>query len=107
MVRYVNLDWFEGLTKCFLSIKIPKILLLAGSERMDKELTIAQMQGKFKLCVINNVGHIVHEDNPKETYSIIDDFIKTFRIPGRIQDVKPIVGKLGNSSPSIKKYEEN
>jgi protein phosphatase methylesterase 1 len=102
-----NLDWFEGLTKIFLNIKIPKILLLAGCERMDKELTIAQMQGKFKLCVINNVGHIIHEDNPTETYHIIDDFIKTFRIPAKVKDIKPIVGKLGNSSPVTKKYEEN
>ena len=33
--------WFKGLTKCFLDVKVPKQLLLAGSDRMDKELTIA------------------------------------------------------------------
>ena len=80
MVKHIKLEWFHGLTKNFLSIKIPKILLLAASDRMDKDLTIAQMQGKFKLSVINNVGHIVHEDDPNETYKLIDDFIKTFRI---------------------------
>ena len=39
-------SWFKGLTQCFLGVKVPKQLLLAGSDRMDKELTIAQMQGK-------------------------------------------------------------
>ena len=33
--------WFKGLTHCFLNIHIPKQLLLAGSDRMDKDLTIA------------------------------------------------------------------
>ena len=86
---------------------MPKILLLAASDRMDKDLTIAQMQGKFKLSVINNVGHIVHEDDPSETYKIIEDFIKTFRITALVKDMKPIVGKLGNANPVFKKYEEN
>ncbi len=33
--------WFRGLTQCFLSVRLPKLLLLAGSDRMDKDLTIA------------------------------------------------------------------
>ena len=49
--------WFEGLTQMFLEVRVPKQLLLAGSERMDKELTIAHMAGKFKMVVIENVGH--------------------------------------------------
>jgi protein phosphatase methylesterase 1 len=95
------------LTQCFLNVKVPKILLLAGSDRMDKELTIAQMQGKFKLCVLNNVGHLIHEDNPSATFEIIENFINTFRIPSKMQDLKPIVGKLGSANPKIIKYEEN
>ena len=31
---------------------------------MDKELMIAQMEGKFKLVVLENVGHCVQEDSP-------------------------------------------
>lgn len=54
------LGWFNGLSKVFLGIHLPKILLTAEKERMDKELTIAQMQGKFKVAVIHNVGHSVH-----------------------------------------------
>jgi hypothetical protein len=37
--------WFKGLTKCFLDVRVPKQLLLAGSDRMDKELTIALLHG--------------------------------------------------------------
>jgi protein phosphatase methylesterase 1 len=36
-------DWFLGLTQQFLNVKIPKLLLLAEKERMDKDLTIANM----------------------------------------------------------------
>jgi hypothetical protein len=109
LVLYLNnyiLEWFEGLTKCFLSIKIPKILLLAASDRMDKDLTIAQMQGKFKLSVINNVGHIIQEDDPKSTYGVIDQFISTFRITGKLTELKPIIGKLGSQNPKNIKYDD-
>jgi len=37
--------WFEGLSKLFLSSSIPKLLILAGVDRLDKDLTIGQMQG--------------------------------------------------------------
>ena len=32
-------EWFIGLTKTFLSCNIPKMLMLAGIERMDKDLS--------------------------------------------------------------------
>lgn len=38
--------WFVGLSKKFLEAKGGKLLLLAGTDRLDKELTIGQMQGK-------------------------------------------------------------
>lgn len=50
-------DWFKGLTKDFLGCQVKKELFLAGSERMDTELTIAQMQGKFQMMVIEDCGH--------------------------------------------------
>ena len=99
-------DWFSGLTKCFLSIKIPKLLLLAASDRMDKDLTIAQMQGKFKLSVVRDVGHIVHEDNPKASADVISEFITLFRILPTVQEMKPIVGKLGGICKKPKKFDE-
>lgn len=40
------------------------MLLLAGVDRLDKELAVGQMQGKFQMQVIGQVGHAVHEDAP-------------------------------------------
>ncbi|EPZ31090.1 Protein phosphatase methylesterase, eukaryotic domain-containing protein [Rozella allomycis CSF55] len=36
--------WFEGLSSKFLSIKAAKLLILAGTDRIDKTLMIGQMQ---------------------------------------------------------------
>lgn len=35
------ISWFKGLTNSFLEVKIPKLLMTAEKERMDKDLTIA------------------------------------------------------------------
>ena len=41
-------SWFENLSKLFLSAPSNgRLLLLAGIDRLDKDLTIGQMQGKF------------------------------------------------------------
>ena len=95
-------EWFIGLTKAFLSCNIPKMLMLAGIERMDKDLTIAQMQGKYKLSIMRNVGHIMHEDKPDEAMKFIKEFVKTFRITAKETEMKPIIGKLGNQDPNQK-----
>lgn len=72
--------WFKGLSKAFLAVPLLKQLVLAGSDRMDKELTIAQMQGKFKIEVVPDVGHVVQEDNPKRLAKSFTNFVTTFRI---------------------------
>ena len=56
--KYWN-DWLIGLTKSLLSIKVPKTLILADIERNDKDLTIVQMQGKYKLSFLKNVLFIL------------------------------------------------
>jgi protein phosphatase methylesterase 1 len=38
--------WFVGLSKKFLEARGGKLLLLAGTDRLDKELMIGQMQGE-------------------------------------------------------------
>jgi hypothetical protein len=38
--------WFQGLSKAFLTSWHPKMLLLAGVDRLDKDLIIGQMQGR-------------------------------------------------------------
>lgn len=53
--------WFRGLSSSFLAIRTARLLVLAGTERLDKELMIGQMQGKFQLAVVPETGHMIHE----------------------------------------------
>lgn len=55
-------EWYTGLSKLFLSIAAPKILLIAGTDRLDQELTVGQMQGKFQMCLLPQAGHVIQED---------------------------------------------
>ncbi|XP_050441694.1 protein phosphatase methylesterase 1 [Adelges cooleyi] len=67
--------WFQGLSKKFLSIHAQKLLLLANIDRLDKDLTVGQMQGKFEMQVLTRVGHAVHEDDPEKVSSILSNFL--------------------------------
>eukprot|EP00999_Lentomonas_sp_LEN2_P002545 NODE_428_length_1515_cov_92.247839_g396_i0.p1 GENE.NODE_428_length_1515_cov_92.247839_g396_i0~~NODE_428_length_1515_cov_92.247839_g396_i0.p1 ORF type:complete len:363 (-),score=29.11 NODE_428_length_1515_cov_92.247839_g396_i0:288-1376(-) len=67
-------EWFEGLSDSFLGSSVPKLLLLAGMDRLDKTLTVAQMQGKFQLGLVYGAGHYMQEDNPTETAQRILEF---------------------------------
>ena len=40
--------WFNGMSGLFLSGSTPKLLLLAGPDRLDTELTVAHMQVNIK-----------------------------------------------------------
>ncbi|EPS72240.1 protein phosphatase methylesterase 1, partial [Genlisea aurea] len=51
--------WYEGLSEKFLSSPVPKLLLLAGTDRLDRTLTIGQMQGKFQMVVVRHTGHAI------------------------------------------------
>jgi len=68
--------WFVGLSKKFLEAKSGKLLILAGTDRLDKELMIGQMQGKYQLVVFPDVGHFLHEDAPEKTASVLVEFYK-------------------------------
>jgi pimeloyl-ACP methyl ester carboxylesterase len=72
--------WFTGLSDAFLSIPCPKILILAGTDRLDTTLMVAQMQGKFQMVLISKAGHVVHEDEPQEVALTIHQFIKRHRL---------------------------
>lgn len=53
--------WFENLSSKFLDLRVPKLLLLASIDGLDRTLTVGQMQGKFQLQVLARCGHAVHE----------------------------------------------
>ncbi|GAA5977539.1 hypothetical protein JCM10908_005007 [Rhodotorula pacifica] len=66
--------WFTGLSKKFLDCRTAKLLLLAGTDRLDKDLLIGQMQGRYQLEVYPDVGHCVHEDAPERTAETLLSF---------------------------------
>ncbi|KAG9285563.1 hypothetical protein G9A89_006551 [Geosiphon pyriformis] len=68
--------WFIGMSEKFLASKAAKLLILAGPDRLDKPLTIAQMQGKYQLIVLPDVGHMLQEDAPDRTANALVDFYK-------------------------------
>ena len=57
--------WYAGMSERFLSARCAKLLVLAGHDRLDDALTVAQMQGKFQAVLFPNAGHAVHEDEPE------------------------------------------
>ena len=67
-------EWFAGMSKSFLAGKAAKLLILAGTDRLDKELMIGQMQGKFQLQVFPEAGHFVQEDSPEKTAEVLAEF---------------------------------
>ncbi|KAI5450636.1 Protein phosphatase methylesterase 1 [Naganishia albida] len=69
-------EWYLHLSSSFLSARAAKLLVLAGQERLDRELMVGQMQGKFQLEVLPDVGHYLHEDKPEKLAAVIVDFWK-------------------------------
>jgi len=67
-------SWFTGLSSKFLAARTARLLVLAGTERLDKELMIGQMQGKFQLVVISGVGHMLQEDDPTRLAEVLVEF---------------------------------
>ncbi|CAL8107055.1 unnamed protein product [Prunus armeniaca] len=76
-------SWYEGLSEKFLSCPVPKLLLLAGTDRLDRALTIGQMQGKFQMVVVRHTGHAIQEDVPDEFATLVTNFISRNRIGPR------------------------
>ncbi|KAK6641716.1 hypothetical protein RUM44_013431 [Polyplax serrata] len=67
--------WFKGLSSLFLSCSVPKLLILAGIDTLDRELTVGQMQGKFQMQVLPQCGHAVHEDVPDKVAEVLASFM--------------------------------
>mmetsp|Transcript_29508 Transcript_29508/g.28662 ORF Transcript_29508/g.28662 Transcript_29508/m.28662 type:complete len:171 (-) Transcript_29508:22-534(-) len=88
-------SWFKGLSSSFLGLRLPKQILLAASDRMDKELTIAHMSGKLKMVVIEDCGHCMHEDQPQKVAEQFLDFIQMFKIPVKFNDQMYVMSVSG------------
>ena len=68
-------SWFTGLSALFLSVQAPKMLMLAGTDRLDTDLTIRQMQGKFQMVVMSGCGHTMQEDSPDQAAQKLLQFV--------------------------------
>lgn len=71
--------WFQGLSRLFLSCNAQKLLLLASLDRLDTDLTVAQMQGKFEVHAFEQsrgrCGHVIHEDIPDAVAEVLSTFL--------------------------------
>jgi len=67
-------SWFKGLSSSFLTARTARLLVLAGTDRLDRELMIGQMQGKFQMSVVPGTGHMLHEDDPQRIAEILIEF---------------------------------
>eukprot|EP00922_Rhytidocystis_sp_ex-Travisia-forbesii_P052857 GHVS01078396.1.p2 GENE.GHVS01078396.1~~GHVS01078396.1.p2 ORF type:complete len:290 (+),score=39.30 GHVS01078396.1:412-1281(+) len=74
--------WFTGLSTAFLSARCPKMLVLAGHDRLDKQLMIAHMQGKFQLQMVLKSGHVIMEDQPEEVTKVLLEFVRRYKLVG-------------------------
>ncbi|CCD23854.1 phosphoprotein phosphatase methylesterase 1 NDAI_0C01940 [Naumovozyma dairenensis CBS 421] len=68
--------WFTDLSHSFVTLPTAKLLILAGDDRLDKELIIGQMQGKYQLVVFQDSGHFIQEDSPMKTALTLLEFWK-------------------------------
>ncbi|CAF1354834.1 unnamed protein product, partial [Rotaria sordida] len=59
----------------FLSCKSPKLLLLADVDRLDRDLTVGQMQGKFQMHVVPKSDYAVREDASEQVADCIASFL--------------------------------
>jgi protein phosphatase methylesterase 1 len=64
-------NWFAGMSAKFLGGKGAKLLLLAGTDRLDKELMIGQMQGQY-CCIWTSIFLLANSSlqaNSSSTFS--------------------------------------
>ncbi|KAF2397550.1 protein phosphatase methylesteras-like protein 1 [Trichodelitschia bisporula] len=85
-------NWFNGMSHKFLTARGAKLLILAGTDRLDKELMIGQMQGKFQLQVFPAAGHFLQEDLPEKTAEAIVEFFRrndrsTIKLPPKVSEL--------------------
>ena len=89
--------WYKGLSDLYMTVTAPKVLVLAGTDRLDRALTVGQMQGKFQLVLLPQAGHAVHEDQSERAADVIATFIQRFRIG----QPRMAIPKATNAGPPV------
>ena len=72
--------WYEG-RACARSCARCAVVGVAGTDRLDDVLTVAQMQGKFQTVLFPNAGHAVHEDEPERCAEAVLGFAARYASP--------------------------
>lgn len=67
--------WFTNHNANFLQVKNFKMLVLSQGIELDRDLLIAQMQGKFRLERVSS-SHMIQEEQPEHIAALITAFIK-------------------------------
>ncbi|XP_058479668.1 protein phosphatase methylesterase 1-like isoform X1 [Solea solea] len=80
--------WFRGTSHLFLACNLPKLLLLAGIDRLDRDLSIGQMQGKFMMQVLPPCGHAVQEDRPERVAEVVAAFLLRHKFAEAIKETR-------------------
>ena len=75
----------EGTNARLLAAPCPKMLLLPDADRLDRELIVAQMQGKYALRLVAGVGHVMHEDAPDKVAEAILQFLSRARLTADLE----------------------
>ncbi|KAH3677558.1 hypothetical protein WICPIJ_008965 [Wickerhamomyces pijperi] len=82
-------DWFTSLSSQFIRAPFSKLLVLAGTDNLDKDLMIGQMQGKYQLVVFQDSGHFVQEDcSSRLAYTVMEFYQRTCGSAGNGSEVK-------------------
>ncbi|KAF9585343.1 Protein phosphatase methylesterase 1 [Lunasporangiospora selenospora] len=68
--------WFQNLNAKFLSIKQPKLLMIARVNYLDETLNRAHEEGQFQLEVFADCGHCLQEEGPYRTATTLYEFWK-------------------------------
>lgn len=76
--------WFKDLDSMFVSARCARLLVLSGVSKLDTDLTRAQMQGKFQMCVVPESGHYIQEDAPMKVAQVVCDFWERNSVVARI-----------------------
>ena len=68
--------WFKGFAQLFINAPTYKIIILPNIDRLDTPFTIAHMQGKFQLEIVQGTYHCIHEDSPGSIAEILKNFLE-------------------------------
>eukprot|EP00884_Botryococcus_braunii_P014509 jgi/Botrbrau1/23059/Bobra.0243s0002.1 len=78
-------EWYDNLGPTFLSVRVPRLVLMSREGRFTNDLVVAQMQGKYQLQMLPLAGYAIHEDDPELIAQKLEDFMTFFQVGERVK----------------------